>query len=257
MIFKKTLLSLLALALALPAFAQPPEDAEFIQSTSLLSEVSQPLSRAEAEAFFNGPAKDQRIPVIAAGLIIMAGAKVWNVITNGRPSADLASAYASAIPGFQYNWDEAVGWKKVTRKYRFTMENAIQGRAVDIIYEVSFFHGPIPIPGAKPARNGHYIVNFVIKPEAIDLKWGWKVSLSALMSHPMNIGTSDEPVAMLGADLKWQYVKPFTSEPKIGINTLTVTGLGALEEQAFSDGLNISPVPMGPATVETPELRWD
>ena len=256
MILKKILPALLSVFIALPALAQPPADQEYAQRTELLNEVSLPVSGPELSASL-APADKDRLPVIAAGLIIMAGAKAWNVIVNGRPSADLASAYASAIPGFQYNWDDAVDWKKVTRKYRFTMENAIQGKAVDIVYEVSFFHGPIPIPGSSPARSGHYIVNFVIKPESIDLKWGWKVSLSALMSHPMNIGTSANPVAMLGADLKWQYVKPFTSEPKIGINALTVTGLGSLEEQAFGEGLNITPLPQAPGAPELPEIRWD
>lgn len=256
MIFKKTLLSLLALALAIPAFAQPPEDAQYVQTTTLISETSQPLDSAEAEAFSKGPGRDDRLPVVAAGLIIMAGAKAWKVIVNGRPSADLASAYASAIPGFNYNWDNAADWRKVTRKYRFTMDNKVQGRAVDIVYEVSFFHGPVPIPGSNPVRFGRYLINFVIKPEAIDLKWGWKVSLSALMSHPMNIGTGEEPVAMLNADLKWQYVKPLTTEPKIGMNSVSVDGLGNLNDQP--DGtLSIAPVPGGPAREGGPLPAWD
>jgi hypothetical protein len=256
MILKQTLFTLLSVFLALPALAQPQAEQEYTQRTELLGVTSRPLSGPEVSACL-APADQDRIPVIAAGLIIMAGAKAWNVIINGRPSADLASAYASAIPGFQYNWDEAAGWNEVTRKYRFTMENSVQGKAVDIVYEVSFFHGPIPIPGSNPVRNGHYIVNFVIKPEAIDLKWGWKVSLSALMSHPMNIGTSADPVAMLGADLKWQYVKPFTSEPKIGINALAVTGLGSLEEQAFGESLNITPLLPAPGAPEIPKISWD
>lgn len=254
MILRKLLLTLLALATALPAFAQAPADQEFTEKTELLSELSVPLSPAEAGSLLRQADKNDRLPVIAAGLIIMAGAKAWNVIINGRPAADLASAYASAIPGFQYNWDEVTGWQKVTRKYRFTMENFIQGRAVDIVYEVSFLHGPIAIPGS--VRKGRYIANFMVKPEAIDLKWGWKVSLEALMSHPMNIGTSDSPVAALTADLKWQYVKPFSTEPKIGINSVSVDGNGNLEEHSYND-LAIEPVPVGDERQDVPVVRWN
>lgn len=255
MIFKKTALSLLALTFSLPAFAQPPAEPEYSQNTELLSEISRPLGRADAEAFLGAAGKD-RMPVIAAGLIIMAGAKAWNVIVNGRPSADLASAYASAIPGFQFNWEDLGGWKKVTKKYRFTMDNKIQGRAVDIVYEVSFFHGAIPLPGTGRLRNGHYIANFMVKPEAINLKWGWKVSLDVLLSHPMNIGTSEEPVAMLSADLNWKYVKPFSTTPKFGMDSVSVDGLGKLAEQTYS-GLDISPVPMGETREDVPVIRWD
>lgn len=254
MIFRKIFLALFALSTALPAFAQSPAEQEFTEKTELLSEVTAPLSPAEAGALMRQADRKDRLPVIAAGLIIMAGAKAWNVIINGRPAADLASAYASAIPGFQYNWDEVTGWQKVTRKYRFTMENFIQGRAVDIVYEVSFLHGPIAIPGS--VRKGRYIANFMVKPEAIDLKWGWKVSLEALMSHPMNIGASDSPVAALTADLKWQYVKPFSTEPKIGVNSVSVDGNGNLEEHSYND-LAIEPVPVGDERQDVPVVSWN
>lgn len=246
------LLSLSLLVPALPAFASEPDDV--IRRTELLSEKSEPVSPADAAALAGAARGDKAVFVPA--LIILAGAKAWNVIVKGRPSADLASAYASAIPGFQFNWDDLNGWQKVTRKYRFRMGNAIQGDdAVDITYEVSFFHGSLAIPGSRVAK-GHYIANFVIKPENINMKWGWKVSLSASMSDPMNIGTAEEPVAMLNADLKWQYTKPFTSIPKIGMDSVAVDGLGHL--QASADGrLDLPPVNPG-AQPELPQgVTWD
>lgn len=246
-------LSLLLLAPALPAAAAGP--GEVVSRTELLSEKSEPLSAADA-ALLAGRAAPGEKAVFVPALIILAGAKAWNVIVKGRPSADLASAYASAIPGFQFNWDDLNGWRKVTRKYRFRMGNAIQGDdAVDITYEVSFFHGSLAIPGSKVAK-GHYIANFVIKPESINLKWGWKVSLTAAMSDPMNIGTAEEPVAMLNADLKWQYTKPFTSIPEIGMDSVAVDGLGHL--QASGDGrLDLPPVNPG-AQPDVPQgVTWD
>ena len=249
-------LSLIALALALlapsaaPAFAADPDTKH---RTELISETSVPLSAAEARAFFGGPAGNDRF-VITGALIVMAGAKVWSVIIKNRPSADLASAYASAIPGFAFNWDDLKDWRKVTRKYRFTTDNLLQGRAVDIVYEVSFFHGAVPTPGAA-GRKGHYITNFTVKPLQTHLKWGWKVSLEVAMSDPMNVGTKEEPVAWLNADLKWQYAKPFTTDPEIGMNSLTVDGMGKLSETSYGD-LDISAL-RAEETVETPAVKWD
>lgn len=254
MTLKKLLLSLLALALAAPAaWAGSPD---YSPTTTFLSETSVPLTRAEAAALFPGQGGDDDRIAVAPVLIIMAGAKVWNVIVNGRPSADLASAYASAIPGFQFNWDDMADWKKVTRRYRFTMGNAVQGDdAVDIVYEASFYYGSLATPGAGPLRRGHYVANFVIKPLEIKMKWGWKVSLSVLMSNPMNIGTAEEPVALLEADLKWLFAKPFTNEPKIGMDTMSVDGLGNLTT-SVAGGLELPRIEVDD-TAPAPAVAWD
>lgn len=250
---KLLLPALLSLTLAAPALAAQPEPQ---RSTVLLSETSVPLVFTEAAALLPGPASDDRIAA-APVLIIMAGAKVWNVIVNGRPSADLASAYASAIPGFQFNWNDMSDWRKVTRRYRFVMGNKVQGDdAVDIVYETSFFHGSLATPGSSPLRRGHYIANFVVKPESIKMKWGWKVSLSVLMSNPMNIGTAEEPVAMLETDLKWLFAKPFSDEPQIGMETMSVDGRGNLLT-SIDGALQLPPVGgEGQAGGKT-ELNWD
>jgi len=251
---KKLFLALLALSLAVPS-AWAGGGAEK-QTTTLLSETSAPLTAREAAALFPGPAGDDRI-AIAPVIIIMAGAKLWNVIVNGRPSADLASAYASAIPGFQFNWNDMSDWKKVTRRYRFVMGNAIQGQdAVDIVYETSYYHGSLATPGSSPLRRGHYIANFVVKPETIKMKWGWKVSLSVLMSNPMNIGTAEEPTALLEADLKWLFAKPFSDEPKIGMETMSVDGLGNLVT-SIDGALQLPPVRNEAPVLETPAMNWD
>lgn len=252
---KRIFLALLSLSLAAPAFAA---DREMRQTTTLLSETVTPLTPADVAAMFPGaPRPDDERIVIAPIMIVLAGAKVWNVIVKGRPSADLASAYASAIPGFAFNWNDMAGWKKVTRRYRFRLGNWLQGDdAADITYEVSFFYGTLATPGTKPERKGHYIANFVIKPEVINLKWGWKVSLTAAMSDPMNVGTPEEPVAMLNADLKWQYTKPLSSMPNIGMDSVAIDGYGSL--QSSVDGrLNLPPVPAGTDTQEPLKVRWD
>lgn len=250
---KRIFLALLSLSLAAPAFAAEPE---LRQTTTLLSETVTPLTQADVAAMFPGaPRPDDERIVIAPVMIVLAGAKVWNVIVKGRPSADLASAYASAIPGFSFDWNDIAGWKKVTRRYRFQMGNWVQGDdAVDITYAVTFFYGTLIAPGT--AQKGHYIANFVIKPEAINLKWGWKVSLTAAMSDPMNVGTPEEPVAMLNADLKWQYTKPFGSIPDIGMDSVAVDGQGGLQTSA-AGRLNLPPVPPGAETRDPLKVSWD
>ena len=252
-LYRTALHTLLALSFALPACAAAAPREGSVERNILLSETVAPLTGEEASAIAS-PGGDKAI-VIPAALIIMAGAKVWNVIMDNRPAADLASAYASAIPGFAFNWDDLAAWKKVTRRYRLTIDRWPQGRAVDIVYELSYYYGSIPLPGSA-VRKGHYLANFVIKPVSIDLKWGWKVALTAAMSNPMNIGTADEPVAMLNADLKWQYAKPLSTTPEIGMNSVSVNGLGELGEESYGQ-LNIAPLLTGEDRENAPKVRWD
>lgn len=257
-ILKHTVLVLTALSLAFPAAAAQPAEAPDAVTTTLLSETSSPLTRAEISELLNAaqkPAQDKAIAIPAA-LIILAGAKAWNVIVKNRPSADLASAYASAIPGFSYNWQELESWQKVTRKYRFTIDHWLQGRTVDITYELSYYYGSITMPGGD-LRKGHYLINFVIKPISIDLDWGWQVGLKVNMSHPMNVGTAEEPVAMLSADLQWQYAKILSTKPEIGMNTVSLDGFGNLNENIYGE-LSITPVPDGADLTreDGTEIRW-
>lgn len=253
-------LSLIALCLSLLAPSAAPAAAAGIDTaerTELLSETSAPLTMKEAQAFFPGvPDDDGRFLVVPAVLIVMAGAKAWKVIMDNRPTADLASAYASAIPGFDFNWSSLKDWRKVSKKYRYTIDKKLQGRAVDITYEVAYYHGSIPTPGTEGLK-GHYIANFTVKPLDINLKWGWKVGLEVSMSDPMNVGTAAEPVAWLNADLKWRYAKPLSTEPKLGLNSLSVDGLGTLSEISYKGLLSLPPPQAGEERLQLPAVAWD
>ncbi|MDP2866580.1 MAG: hypothetical protein Q8O90_10070, partial [Elusimicrobiota bacterium] len=252
-------LPLIALCLSLLAPPAAPAAAaalETTERTELISETSAPLTKEEAQAFFPGaPGDDGRFLVVPAVLIVMAGAKVWNVIMDNRPTADLDSAYASAIPGFDFNWADLKDWRKITKKYRYTIDKKLQGRAVDITYEVAFFHGSVATPGTEGLK-GHYIANFTVKPLDINLKWGWKVGLEVSMSDPMNIGVAAEPVAWLNADLKWRYAKPLSTDPKIGMNSLSIDGLGALSEISYKSPLNLPLPPAGEPAPDLPAVKW-
>ena len=253
-------LPLIALCLSLLAPSAAPAAAaglDTAERTELLSENSAPLTKEEAQAFFPGvPDDDGRFIIVPAVLIVMAGAKVWNVIMDNRPTADLDSAYASAIPGFDFNWSNLKDWRKVSKKYRYTIDKKFQGRAVDITYEVAYYHGAIATPGTEGLK-GHYIANFTVKPLDINLKWGWKVGLEVSMSDPMNVGTAAEPVAWLNADLKWRYAKPLSTDPKLGLNSLSVDGLGMLSEISYKGLLPLPPPPAGEMPAEPPALKWD
>ncbi|MFA6435419.1 MAG: hypothetical protein WCW52_12070 [Elusimicrobiales bacterium] len=197
------------------------------------------------------PAVPEKMPVqaslanmnknpMAAGALVNAGSTMWNVINNGAPSGGYASAYASAIPGFSFNWGKITGWKgPKTFIYSYKVRNLIGENGTEVIsvkYRISFFYGgtegsdkdsggrgmdantystiasgsPQTKSTAAPAAttaeeavNGAYITNFTVQPIEVSIGWGWNFDLTVKMSDPMNIGSKTRPVAYLQSDLNW------------------------------------------------------
>lgn len=240
----------LLLNAAAPA-AAGQENGGCAATTTLISETSEPVVFGE-NGTVRPPAQDGRF-VVTGALVVMAGSKLWKVIVNGRPSVQLGTAYASAIPSFSFNWDDLSGWKKVTRRYRFAVDSKLQGRAVDVLYEVAFYHGEIP--GPDPALKGAYIANFTIKPIKIDVKWGWELYMETSMADPMNIGSAGKPVALLTSNLLWRYSGPLR-RPTVSVNPVNVTGTGTITSQS-SEAIPVPLPEQAPGDDKDAAVAWD
>ena len=182
---------------------------------------------------------------VAAAAIVNGGVQAWNVINSGAPDANLSSSYASAIPGFSFNWANFSGWKKKEVVYTYTITNLMQVDVIKVKYAVSFFYNGQNLAPAREAtdpisslaqRNqikGHYITNFTVRPLTMNIKWGWKFSLNVRMSDPMNIGNADNPVAYLQSDLNYIVSTPFSTNGSM--QTFGVDGLGNFKDLTSRD----------------------
>ncbi|OGR78905.1 MAG: hypothetical protein A2X32_00405 [Elusimicrobia bacterium GWC2_64_44] len=254
---KKLLLAVAALCVSYsPAFAGQDEDYYKTSAVTVTSEET--VTDLTDKDVFPVPLRNT-IPdtkVVAAGAIVNGGVQAWNVINSGKPDANLSSSYASAIPGFSFNWANFSGWKKKEVVYTYTVTNLMQVDVIKIKYAVSFYYngqnlvamraGTDPISTLaqrNDAIKGHYITNFTVRPLTMNIKWGWKFSLNVRMSDPMNVGTADAPVAHLQADLNYIVSTPFSTNG--GMWTYDVTGLGGfrdLSEQNRARTLAIPPL---------------
>ena len=100
---------------------------------------------------------------VAAAAIVNGGVQAWNVINSGKPDASLSSSYASAIPGFSFNWANFSGWKKKEVVYTYTVTNLMQIDVIKIKYAVSFFYNGQNLavqgkPGTDPISSDSSIV---------------------------------------------------------------------------------------------------
>jgi hypothetical protein len=210
----------------------------------------------------------------AAGGMVNAGMAAWNVINSGAPSGSYASAYASAIPGFSYNWGNITGWKGPKEMvYRYKVTNLMGVDVIDVKYKISFFYGGtedydgkgtsnlsagyFAQTGQSPTRDeskihGHYITNFTVQPVSVNVKWGWHFDLSVKMSDPMNIGTKMEPVAALQASLNWIRSTPFSTNG--GTLTYNVDGLGNFTDLTQTEKEMGEP---GPVQIKAVKVDWN
>jgi hypothetical protein len=211
----------------------------------------------------------------AGGGLVNAGATAWGVITSGAPSGSYATAYASAIPGFSFNWVNVSGWKGPKQMVYHTVVTNLMGiDVIDVKYKISFFYDGTEDYSGKSTRldnyvaqatggtgtkeeakvQGRYITNFTVQPVSINIKWGWKYDLSVKMSDPMNIGTKMSPVSYLEASLNWIQSTPFSTTG--GTITYGVDGLGNfkdLNEQAKSVRTAIPEM----EPVAAPAISWN
>ncbi|HAH31747.1 MAG TPA: hypothetical protein DCL44_05470 [Elusimicrobia bacterium] len=172
------------------------------------------------------------------GGIVNTGMQAWSVINSGQPSGSHSSAYASAMPGFN-QWANFSNWKKKEMTYNYTVTNRMHMDVIRVKYVVAFFYDGMdlrsqtptetnPFTGDRETAKGSYVANFTVRPVEVDIKWGFNYSLNVTMSNPMNIGSSDNPVAYLQADLNWNISTVLQS--KGGILTYGVDGLGNFKD---------------------------
>jgi hypothetical protein len=208
------------------------------------------------------------------GGLVNAGMAAWNVINSGAPSGSYASAYASAIPGFSYNWGNITGWKGPKEMvYRYKVTNLMGIDVIDVKYKVSFYYDGTEDYSGKGSSNlaagyfaqtgqaatreeskihGHYITNFTVQPVSVNVKWGWHFDLAVKMSDPMNIGSKMEPVAALQASLNWIRSTPFSTNG--GTLTYNVDGLGNFTDLTQTEK---DMGEAGPVQVKTPKVSWN
>jgi len=260
------LLAAAALCVSLSSFLSAEEAVQdenyFKTSAATLTAEETVRDLTDKDAF---PVPLRQDSKIAAAAIVNGGVQAWNVINSGKPDANLSSSYASAIPGFSFNWANFSGWKKKEVVYTYTVTNLMQVDVIKIKYAVSYYYNgqdlttdktdAARLPGVvqrSEAMKGHYITNFTVRPLTMNIKWGWKFSLNVRMSDPMNIATSDNPVAYLQADLNHITSTPFSTDG--GMWTYGVDGLGNFKDMSAQDKAVTIAVP---EQAETPAISWN
>ncbi len=245
---KIKILALLITALSAVSYSQQYDEKYFeISSVNVFSS-----SVSEGSENFvlknDNPQVSKAVPAAAAGAIINAGSSAWNIINNGQPVGNLSHYYASAIPS-PMTWTEVVGWKGPKEiVYSIKCENLYGITVLDLEYVVSFFYG------GNVKGKGKYITNFTIKPRKFDIKWGFKFNMSLQISNPMNVGSAEDPLAYLQADLNWDFSSPIKKTR--GFETYAVYGNGNFEDISAKSKSLTSAIQELSLPSKAPQVAW-
>ncbi|MEW5950853.1 MAG: hypothetical protein GX447_09710 [Elusimicrobia bacterium] len=219
---KIKIFSFLVLAFSISAYSQE-YDEKYFEISSVKTTVSSVSEKSENFVLKNEESSASKaVPVAAAGAIVNAGSTAWNIINNGQAVGNLSHYYASAVPS-PMTWAEVVGWKGPKEiVYTMKCDNLYGITVLDLEYVVSFYYG------GNVKGKGQYIANFTVKPRKFDIKWGFKFNMSLQISNPMNVGSAEDPLAYLQADLNWDFSSPLKKTR--GFETYAVYGNGRFDD---------------------------
>lgn len=203
---KKTYFVLSALALAASVSAVSASAAESNDFYTLKPAVVKEVPPTPEELYSGSAAIPQRPAPILQGLdidfgsMIEIGEKVLQLIAEGRPVTNIQNQSVSVIPSGLSTWQQLNGWQPpVTKVYSVSVQNLMGMTVIDMRIKVSANWG-----GGLDGR-GKFLANVTMVPSSVYVMWGFTCNVWADHQDPVNVGASDNPVAGLGFDIRWQW----------------------------------------------------
>lgn len=163
------------------------------------------------------------IPILDS--IVNIGSKLWKIIADNKPVVDIRTQYATALPEGVKNWAAMEGWLRPQGTiYRLSAKNSYGGTVINLRYQV------LRTAGGSYKGVGKYLTAVTVEPLLVEVAWGYKFMMeaSAPDTSVVNVGTGENPVAAMIAQLAWRISTPIMDSSGKGIYYLQ--GDGAYQE---------------------------
>jgi hypothetical protein len=153
--------------------------------------------------------------------LIAVGEKVIQLIQAGKPVVNVTRDAVSVLPAGATQWNLLNGWHApVTKVFEVTAKNYLGMTVIDLRLKVSANYG-----GGLDGR-GKFLANVTVVPSQIYVLWGFTCNVWSEHHDPVNLGTTADPVAGLGFDLRYDYGSAMSKET--GTADYFVTGSGEI-----------------------------
>ena len=179
------------------------------------------LPEKPAAAPEEGPGQD---PFVVIDQIINIYERVWAIIEKNKPVVNVAPPpCAAAVPQGITSWEQLQEWKEPKwRVYGFYAKNVYGVTVIDVKYQVQMSYG------GNYKGKGKYLTGVTVIPLKVDVAWGYKFSMDAQVPSTSNVGTSDDPVGAMIANLHWQISTALKDSQ--GTSVYYLQGTGAFKE---------------------------
>jgi hypothetical protein len=140
-------------------------------------------------------------PVVVLDSIINLGLKVWKIIEDNKPVVDVSNQYATALPEGVKGWASMAGWQRPKGTiYQLVAKNAYGGQVINLRYQV------LRTAGGSYQGKGNYLTAVTVEPLLVEVAWGYRFTMTASVPDTsiVNVGTSEDPVAAMMAQLGWR-----------------------------------------------------
>ncbi len=123
---------------------------------------------------------------------ITVGERIWQLIANNRPTANISTNRVAVLPVDQSQWARLEGWKGPA-SYTFTVvaRNLLGATVVRHKYTIAWNYG------GSYLGSGAYISNLTMIPTEVSVAIGFTLDSRVVVGDAVNISTADDPVPAL------------------------------------------------------------
>lgn len=161
-------------------------------------------------------------PAVILDSIINIGQKIWKIIADNKPVVDVRTQYATALPKGATRWDSMSGWQAPKGTiYGLSAKNVYGVPVINVRYQV------LRTYGGSYEGKGKYLTAVTVEPLLVEVAWGYHFTMEAAVPDTsiVNVGTTENPVAAMMAQLAWRVQTPIKDSQGKGIYFLQGDGL--------------------------------
>lgn len=224
MMIKTTFVCLIALVSSVTAYADVNADYYKVSALSVQEVVP---TAAELYSDFLVPSEVSPmapdVQSIDWNAVVLIGEKLIDIIKAGKPVVNVRRDAVAVVPQGINAWDQLSGWQAPnTKVYSVTAKNYLGLTVVDLRLKVSAMYG-----GGINGK-GKFLANVIVVPSSIYVLWGFNLDVWTENRAPVNMGSSSNPVAGLGFDLRFRYGSALNE--MVGAQDYFVSGTGEIKE---------------------------
>jgi hypothetical protein len=159
------------------------------------------------------------------GDIVNLGKMLWDIIKSGQPVANMTSDVAHALPRGSEGWQSLSGWSlPQTKAYNVSYKNKFGSKVAEFTYQVFFTYN------GNVRGVGKFLANVTAIPTYVKVSaWGYSLNAAAQVRNATNIGTMDNPVALLPLVVSWRLQSLMQAE--VNTKSYAIEGDGTYLEQ--------------------------